>query len=376
MRPGRNIALVSAEKSSEKLYYASGRQLAWLKFKKHKLARVGFFVLAILYFLAIFADIVAPYGKSSRFGGHSNQQPSRIRLISKTEGLRTPYFHPLIPSRDPRTMRMIYTPDVSKEIPLRFFLNQEEHKFLGLFTIKFRLFGSADPEIPFYLMGSDDLGRDLFSRILYGARISLFIGFGGVIVIFVLGCLFGGISGYFGGVVDEIVQRSIDFLRSIPTLPLWMVFSTAVPRNWSVEKTYFAITVILGIVGWTGLARVVRGKLLSLREEDYVVAAKLSAVRDLGIIRKHLLPNFMSHLVVSMTLQIPAMILGETALSFLGIGMLPPAVSWGILLADARNLGHIAHHPWILIPAIPVVITVLMYNFIGDGLRDAADPYA
>jgi peptide/nickel transport system permease protein len=229
--------------------------------------------------------------------------------------------------------------------------------------------------MPVLLFGSDRLGRDLFSRTFYGARISLFIGFGGVFLSFVLGCTLGGISGYFGGVIDDVIQRTIEVLLSMPTIPLWMALAAAIPRRWSVTQTYFAITLVLAVVGWAGLARIIRGKLLALRQEDFVLAARISGSSQSWIITHHLLPNFMSYLIVHITLAIPSTILGETSLSFLGLGMQPPAVSWGVLLRDAQDIGAVAQRPWQLIPGAFVVLAVLMFSFIGDGLRDAADPY-
>lgn len=228
---------------------------------------------------------------------------------------------------------------------------------------------------PLFIFGTDSLGRDLFSRSIYATRISLTIGLVGVFITFILGCLFGGISGYYGGWVDIVIQRIIEFLMSIPMLPLWMALSAALPRQWSQLQLYFAITIILAIASWTGLARVVRGKLISLRSEDYVTAAVLSGVSDARIIVKHLLPGFTSYLIVSVTLSIPAMILGETALSFLGLGLQAPTVSWGVLLSGAQNIKSIALYPWTMIPGLFVILAVLAFNFVGDGLRDAADPY-
>jgi len=346
----------------ESLYYASGFQLTWWAFKRHKLAMMGISVLVILYSL----------GPKTRIPGYKNAPPTRMHFFSEKSGFRRPFVYAFQQKLNLETFLYEYTEDRSKEHTVHFFVEGESYKLLGLFPTNIHFFGS---EVPIFLFGTDSLSRDLFSRTLYGGRISLSIGLCGILVSFFLGIFFGGISGYFGGIVDEIVQRTVDLLICIPTLPLWMVFSAAVPRNWSVTKTYFAITLVLAVVGWCGLARVVRGKLLSLREEDFVLAAKVSGATESRIIGRHLLPNFLSYLIVYLTLAVPTMILGETALSFLGLGMQAPAVSWGVLLKDCQNLTDIALHLWKLIPGIFVVITVLMFNFVGDGLRDAADPY-
>jgi peptide/nickel transport system permease protein len=258
--------------------------------------------------------------------------------------------------------------------PINFFVQGAEYKFLGLVDTNLHLFGVAEGGTIF-LLGTDELGRDLFSRILYGGAISLSIGLLGVFASFILGAVLGGISGYYGGIIDVIVQRVIEFLLSMPTIPLWMALSVAVPIDWPPTRVYFAITLILSLRGWCGLARVVRGKLLELREEDFVMAAQLQGANDGRIILRHMLPSFLSYLIVDMTLAIPGMILGETALSFLGLGLRPPVVSWGVLLQKATNVRTVATFPWLMWPAVAVILVVLGFNFMGDGLRDAADPY-
>jgi len=361
------------KKPQEKLYYASQSQLVWHRFKKHKLASLGFSVLVILYFCALFPGFVAPYDKLKRFKKFNYTPPTRVHFFSKEHGLRHPFIYRIKKELDPGTFKYRYVEDKSREYPIHFFVKSEPYKLLFFIPCSVKLFGVE--EVPIFLFGTDRLGRDLFSRTIFGGSISLSIGFAGVILSFVLGSFFGSISRYFGGVVDEIIQRMIELLMSVPQIPLWIALSAAVPRDWSVIKTYFAITLILALIGWTGLARVVRGKLISLREEEFVLAAKVAGSSEMRIIVRHLLPAFTSYLVVHLTLSIPAMILGETTLSFLGLGIQPPAVSWGVLLQNAQDVSVLANYPWSLIPCIFVIITVLMFNFLGDGLRDAADPY-
>jgi peptide/nickel transport system permease protein len=287
-----------------------------------------------------------------------------------------PFIYPVSRVLDQATFKYTYTDDTTQRYPIRLFVRGEPYKFWGLWQTDRHLFGVGPDGPPMLLFGADELGRDVLSRTFYGSRISLSIGFVGVLLSFFIGVTLGGISGYFGGIADEIIQRIIDFLLSIPALPFWMALAAALPREWSVTKTYFAITVILSIIGWSGLARVVRGKLLALREEDYSLAAQAAGASQPRIIFRHLLPGFTSHLIVSLTLAIPGSILGETTLSFLGLGMQPPAVSWGVLLGDAQDMVVVAQQPWRMIPGLFVIIAVLLFNFIGDGLRDAADPYA
>lgn len=369
-----NIFLNREIDTEEKFYLASQRQLIWWKFKKHKLAIIALPLLVFLYVLAIFAEFFAPYNPELRFPNYLNVPPTRIHFFSKDNGFERPFIYSLKVELDPKSFQLLFVEDQSKKYYIRFFVRGEHYRLLGLFPTDIHLFGSE--EIPIFLFGTDKLGRCLFSRTIYGARISLSIGLVGVFISFVLGVILGGISGYFGGALDEIIQRAIDFLISLPGIPLWMALSAALPRSWSVVRTYFAITIILSLVGWCGLARVVRGKLLALREEDFVMAARLAGASEWRIIVRHLLPSFASHLIVSITLSIPSMILGETALSFLGLGMRPPAISWGVLLQDAQQVIVVAQRPWQLMPAFFVIITVLLFNFLGDGLRDAVDPYA
>lgn len=359
--------------AEERHYMASSWTLMRRRFLKHKLALVGGILLIAIYALAAFAGFFSVADSFERFPEHLFTPPTRIRLFHEGR-LHRPFVYGLRTGRDPVTRAPVFENDPEQIYPIRFFVSGHEYKFLGLFPSHMHFMGVDEPGVLF-LFGTDSLGRDMFSRILHGARVSLSIGLVGVAISFVLGCLLGGVSGYFGGWVDIIVQRMIEFLQSLPTIPLWMGLAAAVPVEWPALRVYFMITVILSLLGWTGLARVVRGKLLQLREEDFVMAAKFAGSTELSIITRHLLPGFMSYLIVHLTLAIPNMILGETALSFIGVGLRPPVVSWGVMLQQAQNVRTVSLHPWLLIPGLCVVIVVLCFNFVGDGLRDAADPY-
>ena len=356
----------------EEYFLASQWQLMWRKLRRHRLALAGATVLALLYVVAIFAEFFAPHDQFQRHNDFINAPPVLVRVFDDGR-VRRPFVYPLVQTRNEVTLRREYAPDTTRRLPLVLFVRGDRYKLWGIFRTNVHFFGTRGGEA--FLLGTDRLGRDMLSRVIHGARISLSIGLVGVFISFVLGCILGGISGYYGGTADLIVQRAIEFIISIPTIPLWMALSAALPANWPALRVYFAITVILALQGWAGLARVVRGKLLELREEDFVMAARIAGQGAGDIIRRHLLPSFMSYLIVNITLAIPGMILGETALSFLGLGLRPPVVSWGVLLKDAQNFRTVAIHPWLLIPGIFVVVTVLMFNFLGDGLRDAADPY-
>jgi peptide/nickel transport system permease protein len=362
--------------AEDRYYYASQWELIRWRFGRHKAAVISLVLLILLYLIAIFAEFVSPYTPDSRFEAFGQGAPPTTVHWIKPGGGFGPHIYALSRKLDPKTFAFTYTEDTSQVIPLQFFVKGDEYKFWNFFRTDIHLFGvGKDSPSPLFLFGADRLGRDLFTRTIYGGRISLSIGLVGVFISFVLGVLLGGISGYFGGLVDDIIQRVIDFLLAIPGLPLWMTLAASLPRDWPTLKLYFAITILLSILGWTGLARVVRGRLLSLREEDYALAARGAGASDWRIITRHLLPGFTSHLIVSITFNIPGMILSETALSFIGLGMMPPAVSWGVLLQDAQNLTAVARQTWLMIPALWVIATVLLFNFVGDGLRDAADPY-
>ena len=361
--------------ADERLYLASQWRLMWLKFRRHKLALIGASMLIILYVLAIFCEFFSPYDIETRFKILLFSPPTKIHFVDEAGKFHIrPFVYGLARTRDRETLKLIYSEDKTQKFVIKYFKRGDPYKILGLFPSSIRLIGVDEPGAIF-LFGSDSLGRDLFSRILYGARISLSVGMVGVALSFFLGCILGGISGFYGGTVDTIIQRIIEILTSIPTIPLWMGLAAAIPLTWPPLNIYFMITIILSIVGWCGLARIVRGKLISLREEDFVLAARISNARERSIISRHLLPSFLTYLIVHLTLSIPAMILGETALSFLGLGLRPPVVSWGVLLRDAQNIKAVSMHLWLVIPGLFVIATVLAFNFLGDGLRDAADPY-
>jgi peptide/nickel transport system permease protein len=359
----------------ESYYMASQWVLMRRKFFKHKMAIAGMVVILLMYFCGLFAGFLAPYDPNHRFAKYIYSPPMKIHFIDEA-GKFYPggfvYGYKGVLNRE--SFIREYAEDRSVVYPIKYFTRGQEYKFWGLFRTNIHLFSVEEPGM-ILLFGTDDLGRDLFSRNLHAARLSLSVGLVGVAISFVLGCLLGGLAGFYGGAVDMIIQRLIEFLLAIPRIPFWLALAAALPPDWPIIKIYFGITIVLATIGWTGLARVVRGKLLQTRQEDFVMAAKISGTGDMEIITKHLLPSFMSYLIVNITLRIPQMILGETALSFLGVGLRAPAVSWGVLLQGAQNVQTIALHPWLLLPALFVIIAVLAVNFLGDGLRDAADPY-
>jgi len=361
--------------SEEKIAVATQWQLMWWRFRKHKLASVGGIVLILFYLVAFGADFLA-YVDPERSEAHrSLMAPQPIYWFD--DGSLRPYVYRQMGHRDPMTFKRVYAPDTSEKIYLEFFSRGFKYKFLGFIPMDLHLLGvkNAEPAETIFLMGTDMQGRDIFSRLMYGTRTSMTIGLVSVALSLILGITLGGISGYFGGLADTIIQRIIEILRSIPTIPLWMGLAAALPRSWNVVQMYFAITLIISLIGWTELARVVRGRFISLRQEDFVMAAELLGCSKPRIIFRHMVPSFISHIIAATTLAIPAMIISETSLSFLGLGLRPPAISWGVLLQDAQNVQALVISPWLLIPTIPVVIAVLAFNFMGDGVRDAADPY-
>lgn len=358
----------------ERFYTASQWQLVWWRFRRHRLAVVSAWFLVVLYGSILIVEFLAPYGLESRHVDHVYAPPQAVHLFHEGRFVG-PFVYPYGFELNLETLAREYTVDTSTPQRLRWFCRSEPYRFWGQIEGDVHLFCPPDDGTVF-LLGTDRLGRDMFSRILYGARISLTIGLLGVAVSFVLGVLLGGLAGYFGGFVDSAIQRVIEVVRSFPVIPLWMALSAALPVRWDPLWVYFGITIILGLVDWPGLARAVRGRILSLREEDFAQAAVLMGARPRRVIVRHLVPSFASHLIASVTLAIPSMILGETALSFLGLGLRAPITSWGVLLTEAQNVNAVALYPWLMLPVVPVILVVLAFNFVGDGLRDAADPYS
>ncbi len=362
-----------------RLFVASQWQLIRWRFSRHRLAVASGILIALVYLVALFPEFFAPAVPSQTDSRYLYAPPQRLHLLDRDAGGRLrldPYVYDYTSTVDAASLRRIFTLDREQKVRVRFFVQGAPYKVLGLFPSSLRLIGPAEPGRPLYLLGADRLGRDLISQIIHGTQISLSIGLVGVALSLSIGIVLGGVSGYYGGGVDNAVQRVIEFIRSIPTIPLWMGLAAALPMDWPPLRVYFGITVILSFVGWTGLARVVRSRFLSLKEEDFVMAAELDGASEMRVILRYMVPSFISHIITSVTLSIPSMILSETSLSFLGLGLRPPVISWGVLRKEAQSVRVVLQAPWLLWPAVPVVVSVLALNFLGDGLRDAADPYA
>lgn len=352
---------------------ASQWRLMWWKFRKHRLAMFGAMIVILYYTVALFADFFAPQGASTYLAEYAYAPPQTINFVH--EGRFQPYVNGYSFERDPVSFKKIWAIDEEKIVPIGLFVQGESYKLLGLIETNLHLFGPTVQGEPFYFMGADYSGRDVFSRTIFSSRVSLSIGLIGVVISTAIGLTLGGISGLVGGVADNFIQRLIEFTMSVPLLPLIIAIAALVPIDWSVLLVYFIIIILLAMTGWTGLARVVRGKFLALREEDFVLAAKLDGARPRRLIFRHMMPSFYSHIIASITLTIPGLIIAETALSYLGVGLRPPVVSWGVQLQDAQKITVIATYPWLLAPAFAVIVIVIAFNFLGDGLRDAADPY-
>ena len=377
---GRPRGAPTSTDEEERVFVATQWQLMWWRFRRHKLAMVSAAVLGVFYMFAIGAEFLSSANPEISYVDVAYLRPQTIHWFDG--GRFSPYVEGVTGSRDPKTFKLVYETHPDVKIPVSFLVRGWEYKFLGLIKTDRHLIGIEGGEegeyeraAPFVL-GTDILGRDMYSRIITGTRISLSIGLVGVAISFVLGIVLGGLSGYYGGWVDNVIQRIIEITRSIPTIPLWVALAASVPRDWTIIQIYFAITLILSAVAWTELGRVVRGRFLSMREEDFIMAARIAGASDLRVIFRHMVPSFTSHIIAAATLAIPFMIISETALSFLGLGLRPPAISWGVLLQAAQNVQSVAIYPWLMVPAFLVVIAVLAFNFFGDGLRDAADPYA
>ena len=376
--PGALPAPTAAGQTREaelKYYTASQFQLMWWKFRKHRLALAGTIILGLLAFVATFAEFLAPYSAGKRTPEYLNGRPQSLHFVD-AEGVFhwRPFTYALAVRMDPETFQLEITEDTDEPWPVYFLVQGDEYEILGRWKTDWHLFGVQEGHL--HLLGTDELGRDLLSRLFYATRTSLTIGVVGLVVAFVLGLAIGGISGFFGGAVDNAIQRLIEFIRSVPTLPLWMALAAAVPKEWTAEQVYFAITILLGMLGWTHLARRVRGKLLSLREEDFIIAARVAGSSNARIITRHMLPSFLSYIIVDLSISFPYMILAETSLSFIGLGLRAPVVSWGVLLQNAQNVQAIALYPWLFSPVAFVILAVMAFSFVGDGMRDAADPYS
>lgn len=357
--------------------YASQWKLMWDRFRKHRLALVSMFIVLAFYSIALIAEFLAPFAPDEADAKKVFHPPQMIHLFDTTNGFKfAPYAEAYTLTRDPDTLAPIYVLDKEHRVEVTMFAHGFEYKLLGLIPTDIHLFGPKNHGETFYVFGSDRNGRDMFSRIIYGARFTLSLGLIGVTLSVTIGIMLGGISGYYGGKIDWVIQRLVEYILSLPTIPIWLALAAALPKNWPPHLQYMAVTVIISLIGWTHLARVIRGRFLSMRGEVFVIAAKLDGCSEARVIFRHMLPSLASHIIAAVTLAIPSMVLAETSLSFLGLGLQPPAISWGVLLKEAQNIRSISAAPWLFLPGAAVVLAVLSLNFMGDGLRDAADPYS
>jgi len=371
--PFEPLATETLTPAQERFYRASQWRIMWWKFRRHRVAVFSAAILLLFYASILVSEALSPYNLHSRDTRHIYAPPQSVHLFHEGRFIG-PFVYGFSMELNIQNMRREYRPDAARVQPLRFFCRGDGYRFWDLLEADFHVACPAE-DGTLFLLGTDRLGRDVLSRIIHGTRISLTVGLLGIAVSFLIGIILGGISGYYGGWIDSLIQRFIEMVRSFPELPLWMALSAALPVNWSPVLVYFGITIILGLLDWPGLARAVRSKLLALREEEFATAAVLMGATPGRVIGRHLLPSFASHLIASLTLSVPSMILGETALSFLGLGLRPPVTSWGVLLNEAQNINVVALYPWLMLPVVPVFVVVLAFNFFGDGLRDAADPY-
>lgn len=371
-----NVSLPIQREDSDQLYVAPQWKLVWWRFRRHRLAMAGLAIVLALYIVSLFPEFLATHDPHERNAKKLYLSPTPVHIFDGW--LPRPFVYGLKSSRNPETLALEFETDTEKKYRIQYFIQGYEYKLLGLYTTNMHLMGlkTDDDLAAFHILGTDRMGRDLWSRLMLATRISMSVGLLGVIISLLLGILLGGVSGYYSGFVDVVIQRLIEFLRSIPTIPLWIALAAAVPRDWSVVKVYFAITVLISFIGWTTLAREVRGRFLVLREDDFVVAALIYGSSPLRTIFRHMVPNFISHIIATTTLAVPTMIIAETSLSFLGLGLRQPVISWGVLLFEAQNIRAVSSAPWLLIPGAFVLLSVLAFNFMGDGLRDAADPYS
>jgi peptide/nickel transport system permease protein len=371
--PARPVTSTAAE---ARVSVASNLTLVWWRFKRHRLALLSGAVLIFLYVIVLVPDFFATQDPEDTDARLAFVPAQSVRLFQN--GRLDPWAPALTGARNKVTLKMEWTVDESRRVPVRFFAPGYTYKVLGLVETNVHLLGwyAETPADRLYLLGSDRLGRDQWSRLMFGTRTSMTIGLIAVELSVVFGVVLGGISGYFGGWIDLVIQRLIELLQALPTIPIWLALTAALPPDWRPEQVFFAITIILSLIGWTTLAREVRGRFLALREEDFVLAAELVGCSRMRIILRHMVPTFMSHIIATSTLAIPVMIINETSLSFLGLGLRPPAISWGVLLQEAQNIQTIALAPWLLTPGLLVILAVLAFNLVGDGLRDAADPYS